>query len=97
MSCNVKSREMALQESSAAFIVVLLPVIQSDSIRRCVIFLTAATTVRGPKPLWLGDGPMSVPVAIPIILGPLFPTLLSLRSATRSTSDLHPGPGSGCA
>ena len=42
------------------------------------ILLTTATTVCGLIPLWLGGGPMWEPMAITIIFGLLFSTLLTL-------------------
>lgn len=42
------------------------------------ILLTTATTVLGLFPLWFGDDPMWVPMAISIIFGLLFATLLTL-------------------
>lgn len=42
------------------------------------ILLTTATTVVGLFPLWFGDDPMWVPMAISIIFGLLFATLLTL-------------------
>jgi len=42
------------------------------------ILLTTATTVGGLIPLWLGGGPMWEPMAIAIIFGLLFSTLLTL-------------------
>jgi multidrug efflux pump subunit AcrB len=42
------------------------------------ILLTTATTVGGLLPLWLGGGPMWEPMAIAIIFGLLFATVLTL-------------------
>lgn len=42
------------------------------------ILLTTTTTVAGMVPLWLGGGPMWEPLAIGIIFGLLFATLLTL-------------------
>jgi multidrug efflux pump subunit AcrB len=42
------------------------------------ILLTTATTVGGLIPLWLGGGPMWEPMAISIIFGLLFATILTL-------------------
>lgn len=42
------------------------------------ILLTTATTVAGLLPLWLGGGPMWEPMAIAIIFGLLFATVLTL-------------------
>ncbi len=42
------------------------------------ILLTTATTVAGLMPLWLGGGPMWEPMAIAIIFGLIFATVLTL-------------------
>ena len=42
------------------------------------ILLTTATTIGGMLPLWLGGGPMWEPMAVSIIFGLLFSTLLTL-------------------
>jgi len=42
------------------------------------ILLTTATTVAGLTPLWLGGGPMWEPMAIAIIFGLIFATVLTL-------------------
>jgi multidrug efflux pump subunit AcrB len=42
------------------------------------ILLTTATTVGGMLPLWLGGGPMWEPMAVAIIFGLLFSTILTL-------------------
>ena len=42
------------------------------------ILLTTATTVGGLLPLWFGGGPMWEPMAIAIIFGLLFATVLTL-------------------
>jgi multidrug efflux pump subunit AcrB len=42
------------------------------------ILLTTATTVCGLMPLWLGGGPMWESMAIAIIFGLIFATLLTL-------------------
>jgi len=42
------------------------------------ILLTTATTVAGLLPLWVGGGPMYEPMAIAIIFGLLFATMLTL-------------------
>jgi len=42
------------------------------------ILLTTATTIAGLIPLWLGGGPMWEPLAITIMFGLLFATLLTL-------------------
>ena len=42
------------------------------------ILLTTATTVAGLVPLWLGGGPMWEPLAVAIIFGLLFATVLTL-------------------
>ncbi|HMB70162.1 MAG TPA: efflux RND transporter permease subunit [bacterium] len=49
------------------------------SVRRLrPILLTTTTTVVGLVPLWLGGGPMFAPMAIAILFGLLFATLLTL-------------------
>ena len=42
------------------------------------IVLTTCTTIGGMLPLWYGGGPMFQPMAIAIIFGLLFATLLTL-------------------
>ena len=42
------------------------------------ILLTTITTMGGLLPLWLGGGPMWEPMAIAIIFGLMFSTLLTL-------------------
>ena len=42
------------------------------------ILLTTATTIAGLLPLWFGGGPMYEPMAIAIIFGLLFATVLTL-------------------
>ena len=42
------------------------------------ILLTACTTIGGLIPLWVGGGPMWEPMAITIIFGLLFATVLTL-------------------
>jgi multidrug efflux pump subunit AcrB len=42
------------------------------------ILLTVATTVGGLLPLWFGGGPMWEPMAIAIIFGLVFATVLTL-------------------
>ena len=46
--------------------------------RLCPILLTTATTVGGLVPLWLGGGPMFEAMAVAILFGLLFATLLTL-------------------
>ena len=53
-------------------------IIASAQQRLRPILLTTATTVCGLIPLWLGGGPMWEPMAISIIFGLLFSTLLTL-------------------
>jgi len=53
-------------------------VVESAQRRLRPILLTTATTVGGLMPLWLGGGPMWEPMAISIIFGLLFATLLTL-------------------
>ena len=53
-------------------------VIESAERRLRPILLTTFTTIGGLIPLWLGGGPMYEPMAIAIIFGLLFATLLTL-------------------
>ena len=53
-------------------------IIEAAQQRLRPILLTTATTVGGMLPLWLGGGPMWEPMAIAIIFGLLFATLLTL-------------------
>ena len=53
-------------------------VIEASRKRLRPILLTTATTVGGLIPLWLGGGPMYEPMAIAIIFGLLFSTMLTL-------------------
>jgi multidrug efflux pump subunit AcrB len=53
-------------------------VIESAQRRLRPILLTTATTVGGLVPLWLGGGPMWEPMAVAIIFGLLFSTILTL-------------------
>jgi multidrug efflux pump subunit AcrB len=53
-------------------------VLESAQRRLRPILLTTATTIGGLIPLWLGGGPMWEPMAISIIFGLLFSTLLTL-------------------
>ena len=53
-------------------------VIESAQRRLRPILLTTVTTVGGLLPLWFGGGPMWEPMAIAIIFGLLFATLLTL-------------------
>ena len=53
-------------------------VIEAAQQRLRPILLTTATTVGGLLPLWLGGGPMWEPMAIAIIFGLLFATVLTL-------------------
>jgi len=53
-------------------------VIEAAQRRFRPILLTTATTIAGLIPLWLGGGPMWEPLAISIIFGLLFATLLTL-------------------
>ncbi len=53
-------------------------IIEAAQRRLRPILLTTATTVSGLVPLWLGGGPMWEPMAISIIFGLLFATLLTL-------------------
>ncbi len=53
-------------------------IIESAQQRLRPILLTTATTVGGLVPLWFGGGPMWEPMAISIIFGLLFATMLTL-------------------
>jgi multidrug efflux pump subunit AcrB len=53
-------------------------VIEAAQRRLRPILLTTATTIGGLLPLWLGGGPMWKPMAIAIIFGLLFSTVLTL-------------------
>ena len=53
-------------------------VIEAAQLRFRPILLTTATTIGGLLPLWLGGGPMWETMAIAIIFGLLFGTLLTL-------------------
>jgi multidrug efflux pump subunit AcrB len=53
-------------------------VIQAAQRRLRPILLTTATTVGGLLPLWLGGGPMFEPMAIAILFGLVFATVLTL-------------------
>ena len=53
-------------------------VIEAAQQRLRPILLTMATTIGGLLPLWLGGGPMWEPMAIAIIFGLLFATVLTL-------------------
>ncbi len=53
-------------------------VIEAAQQRLRPILLTTATTIGGLLPLWLGGGPMWEPMAISIIFGLLFATVLTL-------------------
>jgi len=53
-------------------------ILESAQRRLRPILLTTATTMGGLVPLWLGGGPMWEPMAISIIFGLLFATVLTL-------------------
>lgn len=53
-------------------------VIEAGQRRLRPILLTTATTIGGMLPLWYGGGPMFQPMAVAIIFGLLFATLLTL-------------------
>jgi multidrug efflux pump subunit AcrB len=55
-----------------------LAVVEAAQRRLRPILLTTITTVVGLLPLWLGGSPMFVPMAIAIIFGLLFATILTL-------------------
>jgi multidrug efflux pump subunit AcrB len=67
---KIEIREHGLEPARA--------VIEASQKRLRPILLTTATTVGGLIPLWLGGGPMWEPMAIAIIFGLLFSTLLTL-------------------
>ncbi|UCC74890.1 MAG: efflux RND transporter permease subunit [Gemmatimonadota bacterium] len=67
---EIESRERGLELRRA--------IIEAAQRRLRPILLTTATTVCGLVPLWLGGGPMWEPMAIAIIFGLLFATLLTL-------------------
>ena len=56
----------------------LRAVMEAGQLRVRPILLTTATTVLGLIPLWLGGGPMFQPMAIVLIFGLLFGTVLTL-------------------
>ena len=62
---------MAAREPAAA-------VVEAAIRRLRPILLTTATTVLGPIPLWIGGGSMFQPMAVTIIFGLLFATVLTL-------------------
>ena len=53
-------------------------ILQAAQQRARPILLTTATTVGGMLPLWLGGGPMFESMAIAILFGLLFATLITL-------------------
>lgn len=53
-------------------------IVEAAQLRIRPILLTTTTTIGGMIPLWLGGGPMWEPMAIAIIFGLLFSTLLTL-------------------
>ena len=53
-------------------------ILESAQRRLRPIVLTTCTTVGGLLPLWLGGGPMWEPMAIAIIFGLMFATVLTL-------------------
>ena len=53
-------------------------VIESAQRKLRPILLTTITTICGLFPLWLGGGPVCEPMAVTIIFGLLFSTLLTL-------------------
>ncbi|MEZ5066010.1 MAG: efflux RND transporter permease subunit [bacterium] len=68
---RIKTEEDAGLASPAA-------IVEAAQRRLRPIVLTTATTVGGLIPLWLGGGPMFAPMAIAILFGLLFATLLTL-------------------
>ena len=67
---NIEINENKLPSTSA--------IIEAAQQRFRPILLTTATTVCGLVPLWLGGGPMWEPMAITIIFGLIFSTVLTL-------------------
>ena len=67
---KIEIEENGLEPSNA--------VIEAAQKRLRPILLTTATTVGGLLPLWFGGGPMWEPMAIAIIFGLLFATMLTL-------------------
>ena len=55
-----------------------LAILQSAQTRLRPILLTTATTIVGLLPLWFGEDPMWVPMAIGLIFGLMFATVLTL-------------------
>ncbi len=53
-------------------------IVEASQRRLRPILLTTATTVGGLVPLWLGGGPMFEPMAVAILFGLLFATVLTL-------------------
>jgi multidrug efflux pump subunit AcrB len=53
-------------------------IVESAMRRLRPILLTTATTIGGLLPLWLGGGPLWEPMAIAIIFGLMFATVLTL-------------------
>lgn len=53
-------------------------IVQAAQLRMRPILLTTATTVGGLLPLWLGGGPMWEPMAVAIMFGLMFSTMLTL-------------------
>lgn len=67
---NIEIEQNGLEPASA--------IIEAAQRRLRPILLTTATTMGGLVPLWLGGGPMWEPMAIAIIFGLLFATILTL-------------------
>ena len=67
---NIEISENGLDPASA--------VVVSAERRFRPILLTTVTTICGLIPLWLGGGPMWEPMAVAIIFGLLFATMLTL-------------------
>jgi multidrug efflux pump subunit AcrB len=67
---EIEAREHGLEPRRA--------IVEAAQRRLRPILLTTATTVCGLIPLWLGGGPMWEPMAIAIIFGLLFATMLTL-------------------
>ena len=67
---RIERQEKALPAADA--------ILEASQRRLRPILLTTATTVGGLLPLWFGGSPMYVPMAIAIIFGLIFATVLTL-------------------
>ncbi len=68
--CRIEIQKHGLEPARA--------IIEAAQRRLRPILLTTATTIGGLLPLWIGGGPMWEPMAIAIIFGLLFSTILTL-------------------